>query len=64
MKYPPTECWAFAWSKEVPYITTITAYSRPSLICEVEKHMGVPWRKTYRQGGRAVKCQIVQKETP
>ncbi len=64
MKYEHCDCWAFAWSGGYPrpYITTIVASTRRQLIQDVQEFMGVPWRKTHRQGGRAVKCQIVQKD--
>lgn len=66
MKYNAHECWAFAWStgRTRPYICGITEWTRTELIKNVEKQMGEPWDKIYRRGGRAVKCQIVQKETP
>ena len=61
-RFAPESCWAFAWEKGRPYITTIVSYRRKDLIREVEKFMGVPWRKTYRQGGRAIKVTIQQKD--
>ncbi len=61
MKYEKLNCWAFAWSSGLPYITTIVSYRRKDLIREVEKFMGVPWRTTYRRGGRAVKASISQR---
>lgn len=63
MSYEPMKGWAFAWLNERgPYITSIFATTRSDLISDVEKFIGQPWRKTYRDGGRAVK--VVIQEAP
>ena len=55
--------WFFCWASTpaVPnrdYPCSIAAFTRNDLISRVEKEMGVPWRKTYNEGGRAVKCRL------
>jgi len=56
--------WFFMWVKGHPYICSICTWTRKDLIIEVEKMMGADWKRIYRQGGRAVKCDIVLKEQP
>jgi len=63
MKYEPMECWGFAWSnsKPRPYITSITAYARKDCQNQAEETIGLPWKKIYRMGGRAVRCILAPK---
>lgn len=56
--------WFFMWTKGSPYITTVCSWTRALLIQEVQTMFGQSWGKTYRQGGRAVKCEIMLKEQP
>ena len=58
MNYEPMHGWSFAWSGDRAHITSIVAWSRRECIRLVEEMMGVPWRKTYRQGGRIIKTEI------
>ncbi len=63
MKKPKLEApeWFFAWMTGRPYITTICGWSRHNVINEAEKAVGDPWKKIYRNGGRAVRCKVVPK---
>jgi len=54
--------WFFMWSTGIPYLTSICSWTRRDCLREVERQMGEPWRKTYRKGGRVVKCSIYPKE--
>lgn len=50
--------WFFMWSTGEPYITCICQWTRRDAIREVESMLAQPWRKTYREGGRIVRCSI------
>lgn len=54
--------WAFAWKAGDPYITSIINWSKRGLIMECEKYQGIPWKKIYGRGGRAIK--VIVKEQP
>jgi hypothetical protein len=58
IKFKPEALWAFAWARDVPYITSIVSCRRRDLIRQVADHMGEPWEKTYRKGGRAIRVIV------
>jgi hypothetical protein len=65
MKFNPRDAalWFFCWASTdtAPrrgYPTPIVAFSRTDLIKAVERELAQPWRKTYREGGRAVRCRV------
>jgi hypothetical protein len=64
MTWEPSVGWSFAWAVGKPYITSIYAWSRTDCIREAEKQIGRPWRNIYREGGRVIKTEIRQRETP
>lgn len=53
--------WFFAWSNSTPgpYPCAIAGYTKRQAVAEAVKHVGGPWRKIYRQGGRVIQCHVV-----
>lgn len=62
VKFKPEPYWAFAWSSGQPYITSILGFSRRHVMSVAETDMNMPWKRIYRQGGRAIKVVITPKE--
>ena len=50
--------WFFMWSNGIPYITMICGWTRRDVINEVGQQFSEPWKKTYRRGGRVVRCIV------
>jgi hypothetical protein len=61
MNFEPSVGWSFAWASGQPYITSLFCWSRKGCIRQVEKEVGRPWRRIYRQGGRVIKTEIRQR---
>ena len=55
---PDAPGWAFAWTTGKPYITSIIHWTKRQVIAEVEAAHREPWKKIYRQGGRAIRITI------
>ena len=64
LRYEPYDAWAFAWGgyRARPFITSINARTRREVINKVNELLAQPWRQTYRNGGRVIKCIVLQKE--
>ena len=60
MQYEALKCWGFAWAtgRPRPYVTSIVGHSRQNCHAEAEKILGMPWKKIYCLGGRAIKCTL------
>lgn len=65
MRFKPRDSfmWFFCWAstQSAPgrdYPCSIAAFTRGELITRVAAVMNEPWKKTYRQGGRAVRCRL------
>ena len=56
--------WFFMWKKggqrKASYLTPICSSQRYSLISAAERELGMAWEYIYRDGGRAVKCNVRQ----
>lgn len=54
--------WFFAWVTGTPYITTECGWTRRQVISEINRGTGQSWKKTYRMGGRVIRCNITPKK--
>lgn len=50
--------WFFAWTGTDSHVTSMCAWSRQTLIFKVERETGTKWKTIYRNGGRAIKCEL------
>lgn len=62
-KLPTTrQMWFYVWTGNSPYLSHYSAQTREELKEFLEYEFDAPWRKTYRRGGRMVKCDVTVQE--